>query len=44
MIRITLPENFHRPFAADDIHDSPAAIIENVVSVTNGRQAGDEPS
>ena len=44
MIGITLPENFHRPFAADDIDDSPAAIIENVVSVTNGRQAGDDSS
>jgi hypothetical protein len=44
VIRIALPENFHRPFAADDIDDSPAGIIENVVSVTNGRQAGDDPS
>jgi hypothetical protein len=44
MIHIMLPENVHRPFAADDIDDSPAAIIENVVSVTNGRQAGDDSS
>jgi hypothetical protein len=35
MIRITFSENFDRPFTANDVDQSPTAIIKNVVSVTN---------
>jgi hypothetical protein len=41
-----LPENFHRPFVADDIDDGPAGIIENVVSAAKwglGVQFGNYP-
>jgi hypothetical protein len=42
MIRITLPKNFYRAFAADDVDQMANAIVKNVIRVTHRGQCGND--
>jgi hypothetical protein len=42
MIRITLPKNFYRAFAADDVDQMASGIVKNVICITHRGQCGND--